>query len=126
MDLQGVAQYGTVNDVKNLIDIFINIMTALSPILGALVIIYVVRNIKNRIKSKNKKKQGKIENKQVVTEQKIKNCKNNTDEKTSEQLFNNDNAMMEKLNNISEPEDKNKYDSLYLEFGEDGKVVKNS
>ena len=126
MDLQGVAQYGTVNDVKNLIDIFINIMTALSPILGALVIIYVVRNIKNRIKSKNKKKQGKIENKQVVTEQKIKNCKNNTDEKVSEQLFNNDNAMMEKLNNISEPEDKNKYDSLYLEFGEDGKVVKNS
>ena len=33
--------------------------------------------------------------------------------------------MMEKLNNIGEPENKNNYDSLYLEFGEDGKVIKN-
>ena len=125
MDLQGVAQYGTVDDVKNLIDIFINLMTALSPILSTLIIIYVVRNIKNRIKLKNKQKHCKVKTEHVIEELTVENCKNNNNKKAIEHLFNDDNAMMEKLNNIGEPENKNNYDSLYLEFGEDGKVIKN-
>jgi mannitol-specific phosphotransferase system IIBC component len=129
MNIDDAGHIGSASDVLNKAELFGIIIKIISPVLIVLVSLILIKYILKYYKywSKNRKiekEQQEEKKKQQEKQQKKKDQLLRKRKQKINKVFNDKELLLNQLNDLKEPQDTERFKSLYVSFDKDGKAIK--
>jgi uncharacterized membrane protein (DUF106 family) len=129
MGIDEAGHIGSASDILNKAELFAVIIKIISPVLivlvGLILIKYILKYHKYWYKHRKiEKEQQEEKKKQQEKQQKQKDQLLRKRKQRINKVFNDKELLLKQLDDLKEPEDTEKFRSLYVNFDKDGKAIK--